>query len=192
MVALREKITAWLFVLNSCLQASNCRMRFRPLLGRLPNPWTWLELHLIYSKELWLGDAVRHMDFSTASDKMNHPACSAVAKWGHALWAHASKTKCCRPAKASEWGLISGPTHREAGCDGLLESAQGQVEFGADILQESILSALLGAHPFWMGTLMCLYILVVFQYWGSRAPSSCKKRTAPPKVFLHCLGAGAF
>lgn len=50
MVALREKITAWLFVLNSCLQASNCRMRFRPLLGRLPNPRTWLWLHLIYRR----------------------------------------------------------------------------------------------------------------------------------------------
>lgn len=28
MVALREKITAWLFVLNSCLRASNCSRRF--------------------------------------------------------------------------------------------------------------------------------------------------------------------
>ena len=36
MVALREKITAWLFVLNSCLRASNCSRRFSSLAGRLP------------------------------------------------------------------------------------------------------------------------------------------------------------
>lgn len=36
MVALREKITAWLFVLNSCLRASNCSRRFSSPAGRLP------------------------------------------------------------------------------------------------------------------------------------------------------------
>lgn len=36
MVALREKITAWLFVLNSCLRASNCSRRFSSPPGRLP------------------------------------------------------------------------------------------------------------------------------------------------------------
>ena len=36
MVALREKITAWLFVLNSCLRASNCSQRFSSPAGRLP------------------------------------------------------------------------------------------------------------------------------------------------------------
>lgn len=36
MAALREKITAWLFVLNSCLRASNCSRRSSSPVGRLP------------------------------------------------------------------------------------------------------------------------------------------------------------
>lgn len=42
MVALREKITAWLFVLNSCLRASNCSQGFSSLRAGCQPPASFL------------------------------------------------------------------------------------------------------------------------------------------------------
>lgn len=127
MVALREKITAWLFVLNSCLRASNCSRRSSSPVGRLPAAGLLLATAPVQQGALW-GD--HSPDSPTASHRESASSTPSVAPAKTVLQApRCGKGECpggTAPGKHQGW--VHSPGEGEAALLGHLETWHGATQ----------------------------------------------------------------